>query len=50
VRLLIGVYGDDERMKGFSTRILKLMRKFAEEDPDTVFVQEVLAQLTWYHI
>jgi predicted nuclease of restriction endonuclease-like (RecB) superfamily len=36
-------------MKGFSTRNLKYMRKFAEEYPDLVFVQEVLAQLTWYH-
>ncbi len=25
------------------------MRKFAEEYPDLKFVQEVLAQLTWYH-
>ncbi|HXH55393.1 MAG TPA: PDDEXK nuclease domain-containing protein [Gammaproteobacteria bacterium] len=36
-------------MKGFSTRNLKYMRKFAKEYPDPVFVQEVLAQLTWYH-
>lgn len=36
-------------MKGFSTRNLKYMRKFAEEYPDVEFVQEVLAQLTWYH-
>jgi len=36
-------------MKGFSTRNLKYMRKFAEEYPDLQFVQEVLAQLTWYH-
>lgn len=36
-------------MKGFSTRNLKYMRKFAEEYPDIEFVQEVLAQLTWYH-
>ncbi|WP_375318660.1 YhcG family protein [Candidatus Tisiphia endosymbiont of Oplodontha viridula] len=36
-------------MKGFSTRNLKYMRQFAEEYPDSVFVQEVLAQLTWYH-
>lgn len=36
-------------MKGFSTRNLKYMRKFAEEYPDTEFVQEALAQLTWYH-
>lgn len=36
-------------MKGFSTRNLKYMRKFAEEYPDQEFVQEALAQLTWYH-
>ena len=36
-------------MKGFSTRNLKYMRKFAAEYPDIEFVQEVLAQLTWYH-
>lgn len=36
-------------MKGFSTRNLKYMRKFAEEYSDAKFVQEVLAQLTWYH-
>ena len=36
-------------MKGFSTRNLKYMRKFAEEYPGFEFVQEVLAQLTWYH-
>ncbi len=36
-------------MKGFSTRNLKYMRKFAQEYSDFEFVQEVLAQLTWYH-
>lgn len=36
-------------MKGFSTRNLKYMCKFAQEYPDFEFVQEVLAQLTWYH-
>jgi len=25
------------------------MRKLAEEYPDFKFVQEVLAQITWYH-
>lgn len=37
-------------MKGFSTRNLKYMRKFAEEYPDAQFVQEALAQLPWGHI
>ncbi len=36
-------------MKGFSSRNLKYMRKFSKEYPDIQFVQEVLAQLTWYH-
>jgi len=36
-------------MKGFSTRNLKYMRSFAEAWPDEEFVQEVLAQLPWYH-
>jgi len=36
-------------MKGFSSRNLKYMRLFAESYPKTEFVQEVLAQLSWYH-
>ena len=36
-------------MKGFSSRNLKYMRKFAEHWPDRGIVQEVLAQITWYH-
>lgn len=36
-------------MKGFSPRNLKYMRAFAEAYPDEAFVQEVLAQITWYH-
>jgi len=36
-------------LKGFSLRNLKYMRKFAEEYGDIQFVQEVLAQITWYH-
>lgn len=37
------------QMKGFSPRNLKYMRAFAEAWPDSGFVQEVLAQLPWYH-
>ena len=37
------------QMKGFSTRNLKYMRAFALSYPDETFVQEVLAQITWYH-
>ena len=36
-------------MKGFSPRNLKYMRAFAEAWPDEAIVQEVLAQLPWYH-
>jgi predicted nuclease of restriction endonuclease-like (RecB) superfamily len=36
-------------MKGFSPRNLKYMRAFAEAWPENEFVQEVLAQLPWYH-
>ncbi len=36
-------------MKGFSPRNLKYMRAFAENYPERKFVQEVLAQITWYH-
>ena len=36
-------------LKGFSPRNLKYMRAFAEAWPDEPFVQEVLAQITWYH-
>jgi predicted nuclease of restriction endonuclease-like (RecB) superfamily len=37
-------------MKGLSSRNLKYMRQFAYLYPDRIIVQEVLAQLTWYHI
>ena len=36
-------------MKGFSPRNLKYMRAFAQNYPEREFVQEVLAQITWYH-
>ena len=36
-------------MKGFSRRNLLYMRSFAEAWPEPEFVQEVLAQLPWYH-
>lgn len=36
-------------MKGFSPRSLKYMRAFAQAWPEEGFVQEVLAQLPWYH-
>jgi predicted nuclease of restriction endonuclease-like (RecB) superfamily len=36
-------------LKGFSSRNLKYMRAFAVAWPDREIVQEVLAQITWYH-
>ena len=35
---------------GYSVRNLKYMAKFAAEYPDEQIVQEVLAQITWYHM
>lgn len=37
-------------MKGFSARNLKYMRAFAEAWPDGQFVQQVAAQLPWFHL
>ncbi|MEM8604716.1 MAG: PDDEXK nuclease domain-containing protein [Cyanobacteria bacterium P01_H01_bin.121] len=36
-------------VRGFSARNLKYMRSFAQTYPDLRIVQEVLAQITWYH-
>ncbi|MBZ9713456.1 PDDEXK nuclease domain-containing protein [Deinococcus multiflagellatus] len=36
-------------MKGFSARNLKYMRAFAAAWPDAAFVQQVAAQLPWFH-
>lgn len=48
-RLAADLRADFPDMKGFSPRNLKYMRAFAEAWPDESFVQEVLAQLPWYH-
>jgi len=37
------------KMRGFSIRNLKYMRQFASNYPDISIVQELLAQLSWYH-
>ena len=37
-------------MKGFSPRNLKYMRAFSEVWPDAEFVQQVAAQLPWFHL
>lgn len=36
-------------MKGFSSRNLKYMRAFAEAYPDEQFVQQLAAQIPWFH-
>jgi predicted nuclease of restriction endonuclease-like (RecB) superfamily len=36
-------------MKGFSARNLKYMRAFADAWPDEQFVQQVAAQMPWFH-
>ena len=36
-------------MKGFSPRNLKYMRSFADNYPDEQFVQQVAAQIPWFH-
>jgi len=36
-------------MRGFSTRNLKYMRAFAEAWPEEPFVQQLAAQLPWFH-
>ena len=38
------------QMKGFSPRNLKYMRAFSEVWPDAEFVQQVAAQLPWFHL
>lgn len=43
------LHKDFPEMKGFSKRNLKYMRSFAEAYPQEQFLQEVLAQITWYH-
>ncbi|MGM8061696.1 PDDEXK nuclease domain-containing protein [Vogesella indigofera] len=48
-RLALDLRAAFPEMKGFSPRNLKYMRAFAEAWPDRQFVQEVLAQLPWYH-
>lgn len=48
-RLSLDLMREFPVMKGFSPRNLKYMRRFAEAYPDEPIVQEVLAQITWYH-
>ena len=48
-RLSVDLRNAFPEMKGFSPHNLKYMRAFAQAWPDADFVQEVLAQLPWYH-
>ena len=48
-RLALDLRAAFPHMKGFSPRNLKYMRAFAQAWPDAQFVQQVLAQLPWYH-
>lgn len=48
-RLSIDLKDEFPEMSGFSARNLKYMRKFAETWADRSIVQEVLAQISWYH-
>jgi predicted nuclease of restriction endonuclease-like (RecB) superfamily len=48
-QLATDLHKDFPQMRGFSQRNLKYMRAFAAAYPDEQFVQEVLAQITWYH-
>lgn len=48
-RLSVDLRREFPEMKGFSPRNLKYMRAFADAYSDETFVQEVLAQITWYH-
>jgi len=48
-RLALDLAREFPEMKGFSPRNLKYMRAFAEAWPDEQIVQDVLAQITWYH-
>ena len=48
-RLAADLHAAFPDMKGFSTRNLKYMRSLADAFPDEAFVQEALAQNTWYH-
>jgi predicted nuclease of restriction endonuclease-like (RecB) superfamily len=48
-RLSLDLREQFPEMKGFSPRNLKYMRAFAAAWPKREIVQEVLAQLSWYH-
>lgn len=49
-RLSFDLKNEFPEIKGFSTRNLKYMRRFAEDYPNVEFVQQVAAQLPWFHL
>jgi predicted nuclease of restriction endonuclease-like (RecB) superfamily len=48
-RLAADLRGKFPDLQGFSPRNLKYMRTLAATYPDVTFVQEALAQISWYH-
>ena len=48
-RLAKDLRSDFPEMKGFSPRNLKYMRKFAQTYPDEQIVQQLAAQIPWFH-
>lgn len=48
-RLACDLKREFPEVKGFSPRNIKYMRAFAEEYPDDQFVQQVAAQIPWWH-
>ncbi len=48
-RLAVDLRRAFPEMKGFSPRNLKYMRAFAEANSDEQFVQQVAAQIPWFH-
>ena len=48
-RLSVDLRREFPEMRGFSSRNFKYMRAFAQAWPDESFVQQVAAQLPWFH-
>lgn len=48
-RLSVDLRREFPEMQGFSIRNIKYMRAFAEAYPDVSFVQQVAAQIPWFH-
>ena len=49
-RLAADLHRSFPEMRGFSARNLKYMRALAEAFPDEPFVQQVAAQIPWFHL